>query len=371
MTFDPATAPVTRTSVPDSRSAPRARRAAYMEVSYAEKSARELAWTAGLQYVSDMDTGLTRKRRRGRFIYLHPDGSRLDCPREIRRIDALAIPPAYGNVWICRDADGHIQATARDARGRKQYRYHARWQAISTMAKFERMIAFCEALPRIRRTVVRHLRREGMQREKVLAAVVQLLDVSLIRVGNDEYARQNRSFGLTTLRTHHVEVVGTTMHFDFRGKSGVAHRIALRHPGLAAFMKSCMNIPGRDLFQYLDDDGRRHAVNAADVNAFLQRISHANFTAKDFRTWGASALALRELRKQSTPGHGGKKVILATIRTVAERLGNTPAVCRKSYVHPAVLDAFRAGTLQPLRVVQRRGLRVEESALLSLLTRDA
>lgn len=334
-----------------------------------------MASAAGLRYVRDAHRGLTRRKssnRSGGFIYVNPDGSRVDNKGEIQRINALAIPPAYRDVWICPDPEGHIQATARDAKGRKQYRYHTRWQAIRAATKFERMAAFGDALPRIRRTVSGLLQRDGMPREKVLAAVIQLLDVTLIRVGNDEYARRNRSYGLTTLCTRHVTVSGTTMVFEFRGKSGVAHCIAARHRGLAAFMKACLEIPGRELFQYLDEDGRRHAVTAADVNAFLQTIGGDGFTAKDFRTWGASALALRELMKQRAEAPAaGKQLVIAMIKSVAEKLGNTPTVCRRSYIHPQVLDTFSAGTLAAQTAKARRGLRAHEAGLLALLNGPA
>ncbi|MEP7084339.1 MAG: hypothetical protein ABI854_06335, partial [Betaproteobacteria bacterium] len=337
-----------------------------------ERAGRHMARAAGLRYVCDAHSGLSRRRRSGGFVYLNADGSKVRSKEEIQRINALAIPPAYVDVWICPDPDGHIQATARDAKGRKQYRYHARWQAIRSATKFERMAAFGDALPRIRRRVSSLLKLDGMPREKVLAAVVQLLDISLIRVGNDEYARRNRSYGLTTLCTRHVKVSGTTMVFEFSGKSGVAHCISVRHPGLASFMKACLEIPGRELFQYLDDDGRRHAVNSSDVNAFLQSIAEDNFTAKDFRTWGASALALRELLKQRADSKANaRKLVLEMIKSVAERLGNTPTVCRKSYIHPQVIDAFATGKLSGLRSRARRGLRGHETALLALLQSPA
>lgn len=369
MTFEAPPGFNAKPSASDGGAHSRARIAEAQQLNSIERASMEMASAAGLRYVRDADTGLTRRRRQGGFIYVNPDGSRVANKSEIQRINALAIPPAYRDVWICRDPDGHIQATARDAKGRKQYRYHARWQAIRSATKFERMAAFGDALPRIRKTVAGLLRREGMPREKVLAAVVQLLDVTLIRVGNDEYARRNRSYGLTTLCTRHVEVRGTMMTFEFRGKSGVAHRISVRHRGLAGFMQACLEIPGHELFQYLDEDGRRHAVTAAEVNAFLQSIADASFTAKDFRTWGASALALRELlQERAESPAAGKKMVIAMTRSVAEKLGNTPSVCRKSYIHPQVLDTFGAGTLPALQVKARRGLRTHEAALLGLLT---
>ena len=332
-------------------------------------TARHVA-EAGLRYVRDARDGLTRKRRGSKFTYFDRRGVQIRKAEEITRINSLAIPPAYVDVWICPDPDGHIQATARDAKGRKQYRYHPRWQAIRSAAKFERMQAFGEALPRIRRRIAASLRQPGMPREKVLSALVQLLDLTLIRVGNDEYARTNRSYGLTTLLTRHAEVEGRTVRFEFNGKSGVPHRIALRHTGLAAFVRDCIDIPGRELFQYLDERGQRHGISAADVNAFLQTIAGTGFTAKDFRTWGASVIALRLLRKRADalPGQA-KRNIVATVRDVAEKLGNTPAVCRKSYVHPRLLEAYREdpAALGALSARAIRGLRREEALLLNFL----
>ena len=329
---------------------------------------RALARAAGLRYVSDSDPGYTRRRYGGRFAYFDVDGARIRDRDEIRRIDSLAIPPAYQHVWICRNARGHIQATGRDARGRKQYRYHAKWNEASAAAKFDRMLAFGEKLPRIRRIVARALRQSGMPREKVLAAVVQLLDLTLIRVGNDEYARQNRSYGLTTLLTRHVEVEGTKVTFGFRGKSGIEHRIALRHRGLAVFMKACLKIPGRELFQYFDDNGRRRAVTSTDVNGSLQAIGDPSISAKDFRTWGASAMALGDLHERTFSSQtDGKREAREMFKAVAERLGNTATVCRKSYIHPHVVECFLGATLAEIDVTPKRGLKPHEAAFLSLL----
>jgi DNA topoisomerase-1 len=332
-------------------------------------AARHVA-EAGLRYVRDDDIGLTRRRCGRSFTYLDRNGARIRHADEIKRIKSLAIPPAYVDVWICPDPDGHIQATARDAKGRKQYRYHPRWQAIRSAAKFERMQAFGEALPRIRRRIAALLKLPGMPREKVLAALVQLLDLTLIRVGNDEYARLNRSYGLTTLLTKHAEVSGSTVRFEFNGKSGVPHRIKLHHAGLAAFVASCIDLPGRELFQYVDENRHRRRVSSADVNAFLQSVAGASFTAKDFRTWGASVLALGALSKRcDVESRHAKRTIVATVKDVAEKLGNTPTVCRKSYIHPRILDAYRANPAT-LAVVTRsavRGLRRDETALLEFL----
>ncbi|MEO7761194.1 MAG: DNA topoisomerase IB [Casimicrobiaceae bacterium] len=351
------------------REAGHARRSALPD-QLVEETARHVA-AAGLRYVRDADSGLTRRRRGSSFVYFDSSGTRIRHAPEIQRINSLAIPPAYIDVWICPDPDGHIQATARDAKGRKQYRYHPRWQAVRSAAKFERLQAVGVALPRIRRRITALLRLPGMPREKVLAALVQLLDLTLIRVGNDEYARLNRSYGLTTLLTRHVEVDGSTMHFEFNGKSGVAHRITLNHRGLARFVSDCLEIPGRELFQYLDDDQQPHSVSAGEVNAFLQSIAGPNFTAKDFRTWGASVLAMAALRKcsEATPAHA-KRNIVETVKAVAEKLGNTPSVCRKSYVHPGLLDAYRtdpSSLQQSLRGRFVRGLRRDEAVLLEFL----
>jgi DNA topoisomerase-1 len=325
---------------------------------------------AGLRYVADTVPGFTRKRRGRHFAYYDRAGRLVGDRELIARIKSLAIPPAYVDVWICPDPDGHIQATARDAKGRKQYRYHPRWQAVRSAAKFERMAAFGDALPRIRRRVSALLRQPGLPRDKVLAALVQLLDITLIRVGNDEYARLNRSYGLTTLLTRHAAVDGSRLRFEFRGKSGVVHRVELRHAGLARFVHECIEMPGRELFQYVDEHGRRRGISAGDVNEFLRGLAGASFTAKDFRTWGASALALRVLRQRALADpKPTKRALIDTVRAVSERLGNTPAVCRKSYIHPRVIDAYldQPDVLAGTRVPKKRNLKQEEALLLALL----
>ncbi len=334
----------------------------------AEDFARWMARAAGLRYVTDASPGWTRRRSGKRFAYFDADGRRIRDAQQVKRVDSLAIPPAYRDVWICPDPKGHIQATARDDRGRKQYRYHAKWQEVSATIKFERMIAFGDRLSRIRRIVSRQLRQPGMSRDKVLAAVVQLLDLTLIRVGNDEYAKQNRSYGLTTLQTRHVQVNGTKMTFGFRGKSGIEHRISLQHKALAAFIRSCLEMPGRELFQYVDDNGRRRAVTSVDVNAYLQSIGDPSISAKDFRTWGASAMALGDLRERTfSSTTEGKRATREMFKAVAERLGNTAAVCRKSYIHPHVVDCFLGERLATIEVIPKRGLNAHEAAFLSLL----
>src|SRR5436190_1573116 len=257
---------------------------------------QEAARAAGLRYVSDALPGIRRKQAGRGFTYVGPDGDRISDRASLARIKSLAVPPAWTDVWICPDPRGHIQATGRDARGRKQYRYHARWRAVRDETKYDRMIAFGEALPRIRRRTEMDLRRPGLPREKVLAAVVRLLEVTRIRVGNEEYARTNRSYGLTTLLDRHVTVAGPTLRFSFRGKSGVRHQVDLTDRRLAAIVKRCRDLPGQELFQYVDDDGRQHTIDSADVNDYLRQLSGADFTAKDFRTWAGTVLAARALR---------------------------------------------------------------------------
>jgi DNA topoisomerase-1 len=266
---------------------------------------------------------------------------------DLARIKQLAVPPAWTDVWICTDPRGHLQATGRDARGRKQYRYHARWRDIRDASKFDRVVAFGRSLPRIRRRCGRDLRRTGLPRERVLAAIVRLLDESLIRVGNREYARDNKSFGLTTLRSRHVKVRGTEIRFRFRGKGGVEHSLGVSDARVARVVKRLQDLPGQDVFQYVDDDGERRNIDSADVNEYLQEVSGQDFTAKDFRTWTATVLAaqaLHEMRQFDGDAEATQNVVKA-IENVAARLGNTPAVCRKCYVHPAVTDAYLDGTL--------------------------
>lgn len=321
-----------------------------------------------LTYVFDDEPGLTRSPGNGSFLYFYPDGRPVRSPRVVKRINSLAIPPAYTDVWICRNPRGHIQATGRDARGRKQYRYHPEWDTIRHTTKYERMLAFGKALPGIRRRVAALLKQDGMSREKVLAAVVKLLEITLIRVGNDEYARTNKSYGLTTLQTRHVEIAGRRIHFSFRGKGGLAHAVTVEHPRLALIVRHCKALPGSDLFQYLDEGGNCRAISAADVNGFLQQISGADFTAKDYRTWAGSVFVMSELRRLPfTSEKEAKKNIVATIKAVAERLGNTPAVCRKSYVHPVLLDAYRTGALEARRPDMRTGIRADEADFLRFL----
>ena len=311
------------------------------------------------------------------FRYYRPNGRPLKHPADLKRIRALAIPPAWKNVWICADARGHLQATGRDARGRKQYRYHPDWRASRDGNKFDRMEAFASVLPVIRARTAADLARPGLPREKVLATVVQLLERSLIRVGNDEYAKANNSFGLTTLRDRHVEVKGSTLRFVFRGKSGKRHSVGINDRRLARIVKQCRDLPGQELFQYVDADGRTQDVNSADVNAYLREITGADFTAKDFRTWFGTVLAataLRECRAVDSIAAAKRNVVRA-VEAVAGVLGNTPAVCRKSYIHPAILECYTdrsmesrlSKSLPPAvkRVASR--LRADEVAALRIL----
>jgi DNA topoisomerase-1 len=283
----------------------------------------------------------------------------------LARIRTLAVPPAWTDVWICPREDGHLQATGRDARGRKQYRYHVRWREVRDETKYGKMAAFAAALPRIRRRVQRDLAQRGLPRDKVLATVVRLLEKTFMRVGNEAYARENDSYGLTTLRTRQVEVRGQRLRFRFRGKSGVRHCIELREPRLVAIVRCMQDLPGQELFQYVDDAGATHAIESADVNAYLKRVAGDAFTSKDFRTWAGSILALQLLARAEPPASAAhaRRVTTAAIEQVARRLGNTRTVCRKCYIHPRVLESYAAGALAPL--ASRR--RSSEAALLACL----
>ncbi len=309
-------------------------------------AARTAARDARLRYATDARPGFTRRRSGRGFRYRDSEGATIRDRAELRRIRALAIPPAWTDVWICTWPNGHLQATGRDARGRKQYRYHPRWLARRGTDKFERMIGFAEALPAIRARCEADLRRPGLPREKVLAVVVRLLERTLIRVGNDEYARSNRSFGLTTLRDRHAHVDGGSVRFRFRGKSGKVHEVGLRDRRLAGVVRRCQELPGQELFQYVDEDGDVRDVTSDDVNDYL-REAGGPFTAKDFRTWAGTVLAYRALRalQPSDDEPGARRAVVEAVRLTADRLGNTPAVARGSYVHPAVLEAYLDGAL--------------------------
>jgi DNA topoisomerase I len=304
---------------------------------------------AGLDYVSDDRPGYTRRTKRGDFEYLDTEGKRIRDQRRLLRIKRLAIPPAWTNVWICPSSTGHIQATGRDARRRKQYRYHERWREIRDENKFHRLADFAKALPNIRRRVARDMRLPGLPRQKVLATVVRLLERTFIRVGNEEYARENKSFGLTTIKNRHVKVKGAHLRFRFRGKSGRQHEVDVTDRRIAKIVAKCQDLPGQELFQYVEHDGQVRNVTSQDVNDYLREITGADFTAKDFRTWAGTllaALALNAQEKFETKKQAKAKVKTA-ICAVAELLGNTPAICRKCYVHPAVVEAYLSRTPIP------------------------
>jgi DNA topoisomerase-1 len=324
----------------------------------------------GLRYVRDGAAGIVRSRRGSGFIYRLPDGKRLRDEAALGRIRALAIPPAWTDVWICPSARGHLQAIGRDARGRKQYRYHAAFRALRDENKFARLASFARALPRIRRKVRADLRREGLPRDKVIAAVVRLLETTFIRVGNEEYARQNGSFGLTTMRNRHVRVNGHRIRFQFRGKSGKEHAIQLDDPQLARIVRRCRELPGYELFQYVEE-GERRSVDSADINAYLQAITGSEYSAKDFRTWGGTLMAGLALARRPPPRNKtqARREVNEAVRAAAEELGNTVAICRKSYVHPRVVEAYATGKLARSRGVAARGLSVDERRILALLER--
>jgi DNA topoisomerase-1 len=332
---------------------------------------------AGLLYVSDDRPGIRRRRAGRGFRYLGPGGHSVHDPGDLARIRRLVIPPAWRDVWICPDPRGHMQVTGRDARGRKQYRYHPHWRVVRDEAKYGRMVEFGRVLPRIRARTEKDVARAGLPRRKVLAAVVQLLEATLIRVGNEEYARQNRSFGLTTLRGRHASVQGHKIKFRFRGKSGQEHEVGVQDRRLSRIVKRCQELPGQDLFQYEGEGGRPGNIGSADVNEYLREIAGCDFTAKDFRTWAGTVLAawaLHDLPAVDSPRKAKKNVVRA-IEQVSRKLGNTPAVCRKCYVHPTIIEAYLDGSL--VKTLDERGaaapvegaalLRPEEAAVLGLL----
>ena len=309
-----------------------------------EASARE----AGLQYHTDDSPGITRKHMSKGWSYHQPDGTPMRDAATLQRINALAIPPAWKDVWIAPEADSHLQVTGRDEKGRKQYRYHPQWRETRDATKYTQMIAFGEALPKIRARITHDLHLRGLPHDKVLAVIVRLLETTLIRVGNEEYARENGHYGLTTLQREHVTVRGGSLQFAFTGKSGVDHTITLRDPQLARIVRQIEDLPGNTLFRYLDAHGKAHPIDSADVNTYLHEITGEHFTAKDFRTWAGTvlaALALQKFEAYDTKTQA-KKNILRAIEYVAERLGNTPSVCRKCYVHPDVLNAYLDGTIR-------------------------
>ena len=338
---------------------------------------QEAAQEAGLTYVSDEDRGLTRERHGDGFRYLKPNGDPVTDESTLDRIRRLAIPPAWTDVWICPRANGHLQATGRDARGRKQYKYHPQFREVRESNKYEHMLEFARALPSIRARIAEHMGLRGMPREKVLATVVHLLESTLIRVGNDDYARENKSYGLTTLRNPHVSVNGSELRFRFKGKSGKTWQLQLKDRRVAKIVKACQELPGQKLFEYLDENGEAREVTSADVNAYLKEITGGEITAKDFRTWAGTvmaALALKELEAFDSQA-SAKKNLRAAIESVALRLGNTPTICRKCYIHPEILSAYIEDALM-LEIKQQAesqlrenlaSLKPEEAAVLALL----
>ncbi|MFN3792255.1 DNA topoisomerase IB [Massilia sp.] len=335
------------------------------------------AKAAGLRYVHDDRPGIRREKAGDGFRYLDAGGDPVTDEATLGRIKSLAIPPAWQDVWICPQANGHLQATGRDARGRKQYRYHPKWRAARDEVKYERMLSFGQALPGIRKEVDRALSLPGMPREKMLATIVYLLEATMMRVGNEEYARTNKSFGLTTLRNRHAKVDGSDVEFRFRGKSGVYHKVQVHDRRVARIVRRSRDLPGQELFQYVDDEGETHTIDSSDVNDYLRSITGEDYTAKDFRTWSGTvlaALALQEFEKFDSEAQAKKNIVRA-IESVAEKLGNTPSVCRKCYVHPVVLDAYLDGAvLESLRerteqelTEDLHALQPEEAAVLAML----
>ena len=340
----------------------------------------EVAHLAHLRYHTDNKPGWTRQLAADgkTFEFFDTKGARVTDEEEVARIRKLAIPPAYTDVWICPVKNGHLQATGRDAKGRKQYRYHPKWRETADANKYGRVMAFAAALPGIRKRIDHDMSKPGLPREKVLATIVKLLETTLIRVGNEEYAKTNKHYGLTTLRNRHVHVKGGHIEFAFRGKSGIDHTIELNNPKLARVVLSCQELPGHDLFQFVDHEGERHHLDSGDVNNYLQEITGQPFTAKDFRTWAGTVLAAIALKEYESfdSEAGAKKNIVAAIEHVAERLGNTPSVCRKCYVHPAILEAYLDGSmLDALRKKAEKelsdgtvaALKPEEAAVVGLL----
>jgi DNA topoisomerase-1 len=332
---------------------------------------------AGLSYVCDENPGIRRRRSGKGFRYLGPDGAALSNARALYRIKSLAVPPAWTDVWICPSADGHIQATGRDARRRKQYRYHSLFREFRDSNKYVHVAAFAEALPAIRAAVRAAMAQRGLPREKVLATVVHLLDTTLIRVGNGSYARHNKSYGLTTLKNNHASVDGSEVRFRFAGKGGKEWSVQLRDRRVAKIIRACQDLPGQDLLQYVDDDGQAQRITSNDVNTYLRELTGQDITAKDFRTWAGSVLAAQELKKVSRfrSQTQAKRQIRMAVERVAKRLGNTVAICRKCYVHPEVIDAYLDRSLAarmsaPRQGISRRAqrdLQPEELELLRLL----
>jgi DNA topoisomerase-1 len=327
---------------------------------------------AGLEYVNDGEPGIRRQKNGAGFRYLDSGGKPVRDPYAMARIRSLAIPPAWTDVWVCASENGHLQATGRDAKGRKQYRYHVDFVAVRDSAKYERLVEFAKALPAVRAAIAKHMALPGLPREMVLATIVHLLDSTLIRVGNDSYARENDSYGITTLRDSHVKIAGGELRFQFKGKSGKSWRLTMRDRRVARIVRSCQELPGQHLFQYLDESGNALRVTSTDVNEYLRSLTGRDVTAKDFRTWAGTVLAASLLHEIGKPDSAAaaKRQIRAALHQVATRLGNTIAICRKCYVHPAVLEAYGAGELR-LRLVATNdsGVRADEAAALRFLQR--
>lgn len=321
----------------------------------------ESAEVVGLKYVTDEMPGITRKKSGKSFAYFDKKGDRIRDEKTIQRINSLAIPPAYKDVWICPLENGHLQATGRDAKGRKQYRYHPLWRSIRDQNKFSRMLAFSQALPDIRRRLEQDLALPGLPKQKVLATVLKLMELTRIRVGNEEYAKTNNSYGLTTLQDDHVNVSGSKIQFQFRGKSGVDHEIEVSDKQLAKIVKRCQDLPGQELFQYLDDNKQAQDITSSDVNDYLREITGQDFTAKDFRTWAGTVLAVSHLAEigKFTSQTAAKKNITQAIKSVASYLGNRPATCRKYYVHPNVLESYLDESLHDV-VEKHRSIVIED-----------
>jgi DNA topoisomerase I len=328
---------------------------------------------AGLEYVNDGEPGIRRQKRGTGFTYLlDSSGKTVRDPYAMARIRSLAIPPAWTDVWICASEHGHLQATGRDAKGRKQYRYHVDFIAVRDSAKYERLVEFAKVLPAVRESIDTQMALPGLPREKVLATIVHLLDNTLIRVGNDAYARDNASYGITTLRNSHVKVEGADLRFQFKGKSGKSWRVTVRDRRVAKIIRSCQELPGQHLFRYLDEDGNVLRISSTDVNDYLRTLTGCEITAKDFRTWAGTVLAANLLHETGKPDSAtaAKRQIREALHQVAARLGNTVAICRKCYVHPSVLEAFTAGTLRLRRLAANdNALRPEEAATLRFLRR--
>jgi len=338
-----------------------------------------MSFSSKLRYVNAEEAGFTRSGKTPRFTYLGLRGKRLTNQSHLKRIKDLVIPPAWSKVWICKDSAGHLQATGADARGRKQYLYHPKWRELQDASKFERCLLFAKQLPRIRRRVTSHLRKPGLPQEKVLATIVRLLDTTLIRVGNDEYSKQNRSFGLTTLLDKHAHTGAKRVELWFRGKSGVEHEFSISDPRMVKNIKRCQELPGQQLFQYRDDTGKIRDVKSTDVNRYLQEITKEDITAKDFRTWAAGRSVVKSLRKlgRATSEVEAERKISSAIKDVAQQLGNTIAVCRKSYIHPKLLETYRQHSGSRIFCANpsgggkgKSGLSSTELDVLRLLTRN-